>query len=335
MAAAGNDSAAPPATPAPADSGSNAPAPGGTAAPDPASSAPGGDAPPADPKPGASPAPGAPGTKPPAKAAAVPPTGAPAKPAGTPSGMVPLGALNEARNELRTIKESHGWLPKEHAPAFRQFYESYQRDPVAAIAENLNELLGHPQHGPRLRALMGGAGEDAEPQPDMVDREQGIHAYSPDQLRKWQAWHQRQSDARLAERLSPIEQHIHDQRTRDRETAAQAAVRERREQAVSRAKAVFAEVRANPHFGPNEAAIKVRWEQHVQSMAPDAALYRAMSEVLSEQMAGAGTAAADDLAASLTRRAGAPNARPGSGPANSGTPARPADFHESAARMFR
>ena len=241
--------------------------------------------------------------------------------------MVPAPALQEARQQTKTLKDTYGWLPKDHVPALRGFYESFQSDPVTAVVDQLRQLMEHPAYSQQLRALMG-VQQDAEPQPDYRDQETGELAFSSQQAAKWQRWHAKQDQQRFSAELNPLKEYVQTQRQREKLAEFQA-------QATKRAKELFGPLRQDPHFVENEGKIKERFGVYAGTMPGEAALYRAYSEIMREVvMPTLGRTERAELARSLNRKQGAssPNpARPGSPGAAS---RRPADFLEAAERLF-
>lgn len=320
--------ASPPASASvPADSGSTSSTAPASATPDPAPSAPAsGDPPPA--------------TVP--KAATPGPAAKPADPAGTPATSpwpkAATAAIREARDQNRALREQYEWLPTEHVSAIRGFYESWRQDPIAALQTQVAELLKHGTYGPRLRALMGvddTGRPDEEPGPDYRNAETGEPAYSPQQLKKWQAWKDRQVRTGLDERLAPIEQHLAAQRDREQREAMAREVEAQRAKSAEKAKSILAELRADPTFVANEPAIRERYKALVEVMPGEAAIYRAFSEVIrGSVLPAASDAARTDLAASLSAKARLTSLRPTRAGAAPGPMKPPADFDEAAARIF-
>lgn len=309
------DTSAPDTSAVPADSGSD-PSPSlGSSSPDLAPSVPGRSTP--------APTSGAPPGK--AGAPAAKPSGAPG--AAPDARMVPAPALTEARQQTKALRDTYGWLPKDHVPAIRGFYESFQRDPVGAVVDQLKQMLEHPVYAQQLQAIAGQAQQDHEPQPDYRDPETGDYAYSAQQAARWREWHAKQDRQRYSAELTPLKQYVQTQQQRERLATIQA-------EAQKRAKELFAPLRADPHFSEHQDKIKERFQQYAGTMPGEAALYRAYSEIMREVvMPTLGRTERSALARSLSAKTGAsPNpARFGS----SGAPTRrPADFREAAERLF-
>ena len=241
--------------------------------------------------------------------------------------MVPAPALTEARQQTKALKETYGWLPREHVPAIRGFYEAFQKDPVEAVVDQLRQMMEHPHYSQQLQALMGQQPE-AEPQPDFRDQETGEYAYSAAQAARWQRWHAQQDNQRFSAELNPLKQYVQQAQQRERLQTFQA-------EATKRAKELFAPLRQDPHFVEHEGKIKERFSVYAGTMPGEAALYRAYSEIMREVvMPTLGRTERAALAKSLNQKQGGsgPNpARPGSSGANN---RRPLDFREAAERLF-
>jgi len=241
--------------------------------------------------------------------------------------MVPAPALTEARQQTKALKETYGWLPKDHVPAIRGFYEAFQKDPVEAVVDQLRQMMEHPTYAPRLQALMGQK-QDEEPQPDYRDPQTGEYAYSSKQAAVWQRWHAQQDNQRFSAELNPLKQYVQQAQQRERLAGFQA-------EATKRAKELFAPLRQDPHFVEHESKVKERFQVYAGTMPGEAALYRAYSEIMREVvMPTLGRNERAQLARSLNQKSGGsgPNpARPGSPGANN---RRPVDFREAAERLF-
>ena len=242
--------------------------------------------------------------------------------------MVPAPALQEARQQTKALKETYGWLPKDHVPAIRGFYEAFQKDPVEAVVDQLRQMMEHPTYARQLQALMGQQQQDVEPQPDYRDQETGEYAYSAAQAARWQRWHAQQDQQRFSAELNPLKQYVQQSQQRERLQGFQA-------EATKRAKELFAPLRQDPHFVEHEGKVKERFQVYAGTMPGEAALYRAYSEIMREVvMPTLGRTERSALAKSLTAKQGVSSnnpARPGSPGANN---RRPADFREAAERLF-
>ena len=222
--------------------------------------------------------------------------------------MVPAPALREAREQNKALRDTYGWLKRDHVPAIREFYEHYQRDPVQAVVGQLQEMLQHPVYSQQLRSLMGSGAEDAEPQPDWAD-ENGDRVYSPAQMAKWQQWNARQSQSAIDAKLKPLQGYVEQQQQREKLAVLN-------QQATSRAKDIFTQLRQDPDFVQHESAIKDRYLELVEDgMVAEAALYRAYNDVIRENVVPSlRRGAKAEVVAALNQKPGAstPNpARPG------------------------
>lgn len=255
--------------------------------------------------------------------------------------MVPLGALREAREQLKATRAEYGWLPKESVGHVRNFVERYQQDPVGTLAQQVQALLGHPQYGPQLQALMGGSTQDAEPGPDYINQETGEPAYSPAALKAWAAWNKRQSASELDQRLQPFQSYLTQQRQREQESEQRQQIDGMRAKATAKAQELFTPLNANPDFVANKAEIQKRWEGYVakdedgrQKMTAEAALYRAFSEVVYEKVIpGLSQRERSAVVSQLNRKPGATTPNPARTPAGTFTKA-PVDFREALERKF-
>jgi hypothetical protein len=149
-------------------------------------------------------------------------------------------------------------------------FDGIDTDPVGFLERFHEQLSGHPTLAPQVRSfaarILGSrpheAEPDPEPQPDLEDRERGIISYSHDQLRKWQEWNRRQTDARVQDReqqmlarLAPLEQ---EKKRRDLEAAVNQVYAENYQSAEQE----FEEMSKLPHFTEQKQAIKAFMEAH-------------------------------------------------------------------------
>ncbi len=105
-----------------------------------------------------------------------------------------------------------GYTPDQIRDAISTF-EQIGQAPDKFFEGYYQSLVNDPRYGPQMRSaaarILAGhrsqAESDPEPQPDWQDRTTGQAAYSPEQMRKWQEWHSRQLEAKLGERIAPLE----------------------------------------------------------------------------------------------------------------------------------
>src|SRR5215510_7881340 len=64
--------------------------------------------------------------------------------------QVDLRALQEARGQNKALRDTYGWLPREHASSMRQFYQAYLGDRVGALTGELEPLLNSPHEFARI-----------------------------------------------------------------------------------------------------------------------------------------------------------------------------------------
>lgn len=256
--------------------------------------------------------------------------------------MVPAAAVREAREQIKQLRDSYGWLSKDDVPAVRDYLQRYSQDPVGTLAAQVQNLLNHPTHGPQLRALMGGGAEaqDMEPQPDLRDPDTGEVAYSQSQIKAWRAWDKRQTAAELDQRMQPVQTYLQQQQQREQEAKDRQQIEGMKQEATARAQALFEPLKANPDFQAHKPAIQARWEQLVaqkdsrgrQAMSAEAALYRAFNEVVYETVIpGMSRSARSSVVAQLNRKPGATTPNPARATAGTST-GRPTSFREALER---
>lgn len=276
------------------------------------------------------PAPSVPGEAPasPTTPPAAPPASAPAasaKPAASSPQMVRYEALKEAREANRSLKETYGWLPPDDAPKVRAYIESLRADPVTRLVEDLQGLLGHPQYGPQLQALMG-QDSDPEPPPDYQAAD-GTPVRSAGNQAEWIAWRERKLEQKIEQRYS--------EKFRPLETFVQSAdhrakLAEITTKADSTARAILAPYEKDPHFQEHRADIRARFQEYVGEMPGEVALHRAYAEIIREKvLPGLSTQSARAVVQQLNRKPGATGPNPGR-PAAAATPrGKYKDFDEA------
>lgn len=148
------------------------------------------------------------------------------------------------------FKQKYGWA------------EEYQTDRWSFVQRQLAELANHPQYAPFVaqtaarilqaqRARNGPTIEEPKPDVPIVDQSGQVtgYTYSSDRLKEWHRWNQQSTDAKLSERLRPLEA----MREQQEQTRAVLALRE---QADTQAADTLTTLRTNPYFTEHEAKVK-------------------------------------------------------------------------------
>lgn len=114
--------------------------------------------------------------------AATPPTGQdPTKPLAADAGPMPIAQhkaiLENARKELTTYKEKHGWAEKVPQQTFQEvasFLTKLRTDPIGYATDLISQIEAHPQYGPQWKARQGngngrGQVESFDPDVEILD----------------------------------------------------------------------------------------------------------------------------------------------------------------------
>lgn len=234
--------------------------------------------------------------------------------------------MREAERRIKAWEDSHGDLlkmPSDQAKLLRQFATEFQTDPVATVLKMTERLQGHPSFGPQLasaaarmlsaRRGQGQAPAEPEPQPDIqvVDANgmpTGQVTFSASQLRKWQDWSSRQMEARIAQRIAPLEAQAQAQTRQQQEQQRHAEV-------MAQADALLERARSWNGFTDHEASILTAFQEHTDWDLKDAYLHVLHTEILPKLPAQAQAKVAADLqskaaASTLNPSGGAPTSRP-------------------------
>ena len=278
-----------------------------------------------------------------------PPEGAAGKPPGeqkpgtpgavqpaTPSGD-PTIALKTARNELRALKATYGWMPREHAKAWKGFHESYTRDPVGALIEEVKPFLDRPDTRARLAAALGieipapGAVNDPEPDFDF-ETPDGKPFMSPKRAAEWRAWNRRQEEKRFDEKLKPFSQYVQDRNLIE-------VNQQMTTEAHSTARRLMTEAKAWPFFTENMAQIHERFnylsapqDEGGMGLESEKALLRAYNSVLQERVRSGQLQQGQAKAAAIQAKVGATTHNPARPAAGTGTQGR-LSIREAAERV--
>ena len=140
-------------------------------------------------------------------------------------------------------------------------YDSIDAKPAEFLEQFYTVLQSRPEYQQQLRSFAGkllGGGRrpveaadphgDPEPGPDFQD-EKGTPFFSAPQLQKWQTWRERQLEAKMQERMSPLLQ-AHEQQQKAQEYQQQYQAEFHRQ-----SKALEA-MREKPYFKEHEADVK-------------------------------------------------------------------------------
>ena len=174
---------------------------------------------------------------------------------------MPYTRFKEINDQVKALKEwrdKHGWA------------EQFQSDPYTFVDSWMDQLAQHPEYSPKLlakaaRMLQARRGLNVQPQtPEepqadipVTDGDGRVvnQVYSAAQLRKWHEWNAAQQDAKIAERLSPLEQ-MHQQIQQAHQQA------EAQQRAIDTATTRLAALRQNPLFVEHEAKVKAALIAH-------------------------------------------------------------------------
>lgn len=152
-------------------------------------------------------------------------------------------------------------------------------DPAAFIEQLLTEAAGNQWLSQQVRSIAGRvlgaqaasaqppaqpAAQDAEPQPDyFTQNEDGSKTpfYSGPQLKKWQEWSQRQTDAKVNERLAPFE-------AERQQRLEQQQNQQLYQQYYKAGEAQLAELKQQPLFVKHFDAVKAHMEARQFTISP-------------------------------------------------------------------
>jgi Fe-S cluster biosynthesis and repair protein YggX len=223
--------------------------------------------------------------------------------------------MKEAETAARTVRERLGDLvdvdPGELRQS-RQLFAALRNDPSGTLGHMVLALQNDPEQGPKVASALGrllsgfkrqggGEAEEVEPQPDL-QADNGTPLYSAPQLRKWQAWQQKQTEAAFQKRLSPLE-NLHTRLTQA-ENMARA-----NQQADAQASQMVAEARQWDGFKDHESDIIAALDAN-----PRWGLERAYIEVMRTKVLPSYQAKAQaDAVAKLTTTAAASTGSPSAG----------------------
>lgn len=243
--------------------------------------------------------------------------------------------MKDAEAAARTVRERLGDLvdvdPGELRQS-RQLFAALRNDPSGTLGHMVLALQNDPEQGPKVASALGRllsgfkrqgggeAAEEAEPQPDL-QADNGTPLYSAPQLRKWQAWQQKQTEAAFQRRLGPLE-NLHQRLTQAEQTARA------NQQADSMASQMVAEARTWDGFKDHEPDIIAALDAN-----PKWGLERAYIEVMRTKVLPSYQAKAQaDAVAKLTTTAAASTGSPSSG--SGSAPVKTDSFEEALARRW-
>lgn len=228
--------------------------------------------------------------------------------------------MQEAERRIKEWEASHGdvlKLPAEQVKAMREFAADFQADPVQTVMRLNERLQGDARFGPQLASAAArmlqarrGQGQPAaepEPEPDLM-AENGQPVYSAPQMRKWQAWQAGQMEAKILQRLAPLEQQA-------KATAEERRVSEVRQRANAQADTLLAQAKTWHGFEAHQDAILEAFKSHEDWTLQDAYLSVLHSKILPAMPAQAQATVVADLqqkaaAQTLNPAGGAPASSP-------------------------
>ncbi len=91
--------------------------------------------------------------------------------------------------------------------------EALRTDLPGTLGQLLQEAITSPEHGPAVKAMVGrmlnglrqrAAPAPADVEPELFVEQNGERYLDPAALQQWQSWHERQLEARLAQKFAPL-----------------------------------------------------------------------------------------------------------------------------------
>ena len=254
--------------------------------------------------------------------------------------------LKAAREEGETFKgrlTSVAWaeelsktgITAEQVRDAMDLYRGVDADPVGFLERFFPQLLNHPTIGARAKAWagqLGGSqgqptaetnGAEAEPQPDYFTQDEAGNKtpfYSGPQLRKWQDWNARKTQADIDKKLSPILAREAEQKRRDEFNAEYQQGRQVMEKRLN-------EMRQWPHFKEHEADLKTYLKEKEYKVSLEDAWFHVLNTKVLPTLSQ--TVRAETLAQQRTLAASS-SVSPSS--AATSTPAAPSKFTGKSAR---
>jgi len=241
-----------------------------------------------------------------------------------------LDGERNTRTELESKVQRIAWaesLDPAQVQAALELYREADQNPMGFL-ERYHALLNeNPAIGPQVRSwagrVLGGGRQaqagpqqaqpdtDVEPKPDFMDEATGQPIFSAARLAQWQAWRERQFEARINERLNPLVE-SHQAHTR------QLQFEQEKGRIQADLKQQLEDFRQKPHFKEHEADIKA----YLASKNWNASIADAYVHVLTTKVLPtlSQTAKADTLA-ELRQQAAASSVKP-----SQSAPAIPADI---------
>jgi len=234
--------------------------------------------------------------------------------------------MQEAERRFKEMQETYGdvlSLPADQAKQLSGFAREFARDPVATMIQLNDQLMSHPQYGPQLasqaaRVLAARRGQappapSPEPEPDLV-AENGQPVYSAARLREWRVWADKQTEARISQRIEPLEREA---RTRQQEQQV-AAVRQRADQEAG---TLLETAKSWYGFEAHQPAVTEAFREHPDWTLQDAYLHVLHTVILPAMPAQAQAT----VVAQLQQKAAAQTMNPAGGTATA-TPDFKGDF---------
>jgi hypothetical protein len=227
--------------------------------------------------------------------------------------------MQDAERRVKEFQDTYGdvlGLPADQAKQMASFARQLAQDPVQTAIQLSDQLMTHPTYGPQMASAAArwlasrrGQGPKPEPEPDLM-AENGQPVYSAPRLREWKAWADQQTEARILQRIAPLEQ------------AAQATQRERqlsetRQRADAEAGALLDTAKSWYGFEKHQTSVATAFKEHPGWTLQDAYLHVLHSEILPAMPAQAQAT----VVAQLQQKAAAQTMNP-----TGGVPASTPDF---------
>ena len=222
--------------------------------------------------------------------------------------------MQEAERRIKDWQDSYGdvlGLPADHAKQVVSFARQLAQDPVQTAIQLSDQLMTHPAYGPQMasaaarwlasRRGQGPAPPAPEPEPDLV-AENGQPVYSAARLREWRQWSDAQTEARILQRIAPLEQAA-------RQTQQERHVAEVRQRADAEAGTLLEQARSWYGFEKHQESVTKAFQAHPAWTLQDAYLHVLHSEILPAMPAQAQA----QVVAQLQQKAAAQTMNPAGG----------------------
>lgn len=219
--------------------------------------------------------------------------------------------MQEAERRVKEMQDTYGdvlSVPADQAKQVMSFAKQLAQDPVQMAIQLSDQLMTHPIHGPQMASAAArwlasrrGQGPKPEPEPDLM-AENGAPVYSAARLREWRQWADQQTEARILQRIAPLEQQA-------QATQRERQVMEVRQKADAEAGALLDKAKEWYGFEKHQESVTKAFQEHPTWTLQDAYLHVLHSEILPAMPAQAQA----QVVAQLQQKAAAQTMNPAGG----------------------